>query len=42
MWFVSDKTGFAVYSSTELQALVLGATDDGGAHWRIVRSWPNG
>jgi photosystem II stability/assembly factor-like uncharacterized protein len=42
MWFVSDKTGFAVYSSTELQSLVLGVTDDGGGHWRTVKSWPNG
>jgi photosystem II stability/assembly factor-like uncharacterized protein len=40
MSFVSEKTGFAVYSSTEKQAIVLGATDDGGDHWRIVQSWP--
>jgi photosystem II stability/assembly factor-like uncharacterized protein len=40
MSFVSEKTGFAVYSSTEMQAIVLGATDDGGDHWRIVLSWP--
>jgi len=39
MSFVSEKTGFAVYSSTEMQAIVLGATDDGGDHWRIVQSW---
>ena len=41
MSFVSERAGFAVYSSTELQATVLAATDDGGDHWRIVRSWQN-
>jgi photosystem II stability/assembly factor-like uncharacterized protein len=39
MSFVPEKTGFAVYSSTEMQAIVLGTTDDGGDHWRIVQSW---
>ena len=41
MWFASETEGFAVYSSTQLQALVLGATVDGGDHWRIVQAWPN-
>jgi photosystem II stability/assembly factor-like uncharacterized protein len=41
MSFISEAEGFAVYSSTERQALVLGATNDGGDHWRIVQTWPD-
>jgi hypothetical protein len=41
MWFVDERDGFALYWSTEMQRLVLGATADGGNTWRIVRTWPN-
>lgn len=41
MSFISETEGFAMYSSTQRQALVLGATEDGGDHWRVVQSWPN-
>jgi len=40
MWFVSETEGFAVYSSTETQELVLAATHDGGDRWRMIQTWP--
>jgi photosystem II stability/assembly factor-like uncharacterized protein len=40
VWFPSDRTGFALLRDNERRVWALDRTDDGGATWTTVHTWP--